>query len=263
MIIFKLVFDEPLQISPLKVQDSLILNFKETIFFRSKTLDKFLDDNYRILDTKVRRQMPDTAFTQDFQAKSESGSSGVKGMMVISFVINLVLSGALSYMVGWINSLQLIIHLPMLMTLIPANVGSFFSLILPIVQFDLIPPEYSYELVLTFDENPDENFQHKFDISVFDQMKDLGYESHNSLRLLGSMFIFAMFYYIKVFFLYPFLILTSRYFGVGRSLRASLKKSLFFNEIIVINLEAYLELLIAGYINLRFRLETTSGELFG
>jgi hypothetical protein len=53
--------------------------------------------------------------------------------MYIAFAINMILSGGASYMVGWINSLQLIIHLPMLMTLIPANVASFFSLILPIV----------------------------------------------------------------------------------------------------------------------------------
>ena len=117
-------------------------------------------------------------------------------MMLISFLINLVLSGAMSHMVGWINSLQLIIHLPMLMTLIPANVASFFSLILPIVQFDLIPPEWSYELVLNFDDDLNEEFLEKFDTSVFDQMKDLGYESHNSLRLLGSLFIFALLYFL-------------------------------------------------------------------
>ena len=56
----------------------------------------------------------------------------------------------------------------MLMTLIPANVGSFFALILPIVQFDLIPPEWSYELVLNFDDEPNEEFMAEFDTSVFD-----------------------------------------------------------------------------------------------
>ena len=54
-------------------------------------------------------------------------------MMLISFAINLILSGAMTYLVGWINSLQLIIHLPMMMILIPPNVSMFFSLILPIV----------------------------------------------------------------------------------------------------------------------------------
>ena len=56
----------------------------------------------------------------------------------------------------------------MLKTLIPANVGSFFALILPIVQFDLIPPEWSYELVLNFDDEPNEEFMAEFDTLVFD-----------------------------------------------------------------------------------------------
>ena len=55
-IVFKLVFLEPLQISPLKIQDTLILNFNETAnFFVSETLKKPLDDKYKILKTKVKR----------------------------------------------------------------------------------------------------------------------------------------------------------------------------------------------------------------
>ena len=57
----------------------------------------------------------------------------------------------------------MIIHMPMLMILIPPNVQMFFELILPIVQFDIIPPEYSYELFLSFEEEPDEQFSKKFD----------------------------------------------------------------------------------------------------
>lgn len=70
--------------------------------------------------------MIDSKAAQNFASSSETGSDGLKGMMLISFLINMVLSGAMEHMVGWINSLQLIIHLPMLMTLIPANVASFF-----------------------------------------------------------------------------------------------------------------------------------------
>jgi hypothetical protein len=65
--IFKLVFNEPLQISPLKTQDMLILNIKDKqSFFISETLGKDLDDKYTILTTKVKRQMEDSAFTQNF-----------------------------------------------------------------------------------------------------------------------------------------------------------------------------------------------------
>ena len=60
-IIFKLYFLEPLQISPLKIQDTLVLNFNETAnFFVSKTLKKPLDENYKILSSKIKRQMEDT-----------------------------------------------------------------------------------------------------------------------------------------------------------------------------------------------------------
>ena len=125
----------------------------------------------------------------------------------------------------------------------------FFSLILPIVQFDLIPPEYSYELFLTFDEEPEEEFTDSFDREVFDQMKDLGYNSNNSLRLLGSLFIFSMIYYVRLLIFYPFVLCFVKIFKVGKNYQKSLKEALIFNEIIVINLEAYIELLIAGYIN--------------
>jgi hypothetical protein len=184
--------------------------------------------------------------------------------MLISFAINLVLSGAMTYLIGFINSLQLIIHLPMMMIFIPANVSMFFSHILPIVQFDLIPPEYSYELFLTFEEDPaDIDFVSRFDETVFDQMQDLGYDSNNSLQLLGSLFIFAVFYFLRVILFYPFILSVSKLFKVGQDYRKTLRDQLFFNEIIVINLEAFLELIISGFINYSFPLNSTDGEIFG
>ena len=36
------------------------------------------------------------------------------------------MAGALSYMIGWINTVQIIIHLPMMKILVPANVNMFF-----------------------------------------------------------------------------------------------------------------------------------------
>ena len=63
-IVFKLVFFEPLQISPLAVQDRLVLNLNDTsIFFVSETLKKPLDDKYKVLTTKIKRQMEDNSMT--------------------------------------------------------------------------------------------------------------------------------------------------------------------------------------------------------
>ena len=58
-------------------------------------------------------------------------------------------------------------HLPLLRVLIPANVCVFFRTIIPIVMFDLIPPEYSTEYVLEFEEFPEKKFKSSFDSAIF------------------------------------------------------------------------------------------------
>ena len=71
------------------------------------------------------------------------------------------------YMVGWINSLQIIIHLPMMRILIPSNVNVFFQTIIPVVTFDIIPPEWSTEHIMEFEEFPDEQFTKSFNDKFF------------------------------------------------------------------------------------------------
>ena len=69
----------------------------------------------------------------------------------------------------------MILHLPMLRIIIPANVSAFFQIILPVVQFDLLDPEWTTELIMEFDEEPEEDFLEDISYKVFDQMQDLGY----------------------------------------------------------------------------------------
>ena len=77
------------------------------------------------------------------------------------------MAGALTYMLGWINTLQLIIHLPLIRILLPANVSAFFHTVIPIVMFDFIPPELSTELFLDFEEFPKREFVNSFDLKFF------------------------------------------------------------------------------------------------
>ena len=81
-------------------------------------------------------------------------------------------------------------------------------------------------------------------------MQDLGYETHNSILNLGSLVIFGTLYCVKVFFyfigrvieLISFNKIKIKYLDVW-------KNSLFYGEILSIILEAYMEWLIAGYMN--------------
>lgn len=67
-------------------------------------------------------------------------NQGLQGIFLVALVINLLMQGAgsLEYAMGMINSLQMILHLPMLYIFVPPNVARFFQVILPIVMFDIL-----------------------------------------------------------------------------------------------------------------------------
>ena len=54
-------------------------------------------------------------------------------------------------MITLIRSLQIILHLPLIRILIPSNINMVFSVIIPIVMFDILDSEYTSELLLEFD----------------------------------------------------------------------------------------------------------------
>ena len=73
---------------------------------------------------------------------------------------------------------------------------------MPFVMFDIIPPEYSTEVMFNYDELSD--------IKVYlpqtlDQVEDLGYDSSNSMLLMGSVSIFLYVYFFMVFAYYFFI----------------------------------------------------------
>ena len=82
---------------------------------------------------------------------SESAAQSTMVFVGINVLMGLLLNGVLQYLVMFLNSLQMIIHLPMLQIIVPANVSGFFSLILPILTFDILDKEY-LELFIDFDE---------------------------------------------------------------------------------------------------------------
>ena len=110
----------------------------------------------------------------------------------------------------------------------------------------------------------DEDAQSEMQAQIFDQMRDLGYESHNLIQNLNSLAIFALIYFLKVIFLVmvkAFSALSRNKWGSG-DLYERMKANLFFSEIIAIMLEGYLEFLIACSLNLQAPLYSMSGEVF-
>ena len=95
-------------------------------------------------------------------------------------------------------------------------------------------------------------------------MEDLGYDTHNSIILLGGLGIFAMYYWIRVFsyfiLLVPFVIVTKK----GLKFAKDQKNVLFFGYLIGITIEGYFEYVIAGILNIKKPIfDGDGGELLG
>jgi hypothetical protein len=64
----------------------------------------------------------------------------MKGIMIFSIVINFVLTNgrAIDFYVLMINSLQMVVYLPLLRIVNPGNVLMFYQIIRPLVAFDVM-----------------------------------------------------------------------------------------------------------------------------
>jgi hypothetical protein len=129
----------------------------------------------------------------------------------------------------------------------PANVSFFLNMLLPLVMFDILDvfegSKYDPTRIFMFDDD-----MNVLDKKLFtDQMADLGYQTHNSILNLKTIFFLMALYFLRVFLI---LILFIRFELTGKKpgLYDGEMKRLFFSEILTLSLEGYMELVISGYL---------------
>lgn len=83
---------------------------------------------------------------------------------------------------GMINVMQLIVNMPLLNVQFPENASFFYSLIIQISSFDIIP-----STILVWFKSKIFNFSKD---EPADSFVKLGYQSESSVENLGSMFIY-------------------------------------------------------------------------
>jgi len=111
--------------------------------FYSPELDKDLHQSSRTLKKRIRKQMETNEFNLSVETSAENSLLSMEILLIISLFLNLFDKRAMMYMIALIRSLSIIIHLPLLRIMIPSNVSMVFSIIIPIVMFDLLDSDYS------------------------------------------------------------------------------------------------------------------------
>ena len=138
----------------------------------------------------------------------------------------------------------MILYLPLFKGHLPKNVKFFYSILLPLANLDLIPPEISTELM--FDISSDLDFPYS------DVLEEMGYETHNLILNMGSLFIYLQVFVIGLMIMAVLKILKTREPLNMRYLRPyrNLKLILMWGSFLMLFTEGFLEIVISCYLNI-------------
>ncbi|TNV87834.1 hypothetical protein FGO68_gene14781 [Halteria grandinella] len=141
---------------------------------------------------------------------------------------------------GMVNTLQLIIHMNMLSVIMPANVQLFFSLIVNIVQFKIVPTDKIISTLF--------GIKQEFKSKVSPEFQQTGYGTTNILKNLGLLLL-AVIGVIALIGLVFLMRLGAKRFPIINKIQLMISRKLFFNSIIRGLLEAYMKFGISTWIS--------------
>jgi len=108
--------------------------------FYSPSLDAFLNDGSWNLRSSVSRQMALTNFNESYK----EGSNYLNDFMIYLLITGIVIylfsyeKQAMRFMFVMMRTLQIIMHLPIMHIIFPANVITLFSALIPTLSFDIL-----------------------------------------------------------------------------------------------------------------------------
>ena len=147
----------------------------------------------------------------------------------------------------------LIVNLPLYKVAHPANFISFVSMTGEITGFDFIGSFVDWDEVsfIKFEEP---------EVRVAEQAENVGFESHDMIKNLNTVALVMLITSIQVI-----VALIANCFhrltGKGESFYNKVSEELFFNALLGIAVETYLELLVCVYLNGSAMSWTTNGEV--
>lgn len=99
--------------------------------------------------------MAANSFTKAYKKGSDSLNALMQGCLVFSVILYLITNGprAMQFMFIMVRALQMILHLPMMTVLFPANVLTIIEIMIPTIGFDILDNFFDWEKqsILQFD----------------------------------------------------------------------------------------------------------------
>lgn len=178
---------------------------------------------------EIPAQLVMTSAIKSMESAGTFTESSMNYLLYGNLGLQLFMSVSMQLLWGMVNTLQLVIHMNMLTVLIPANVQFFFSFIVNIVNFKVVPTDTIINTIFSFKEEFSSNSTAKGEVSP--EFKSSGYTSTNLLRNLGLLFL-AIMGVVLVIIIVKLLSYLKNRFSIVKQGVEFIEGKLFFNSLI-------------------------------
>lgn len=207
--------------------------------------------------------MENSNFNKQYEIKTDDLNSMMLILLIVSIVLYVITSGgrAMKFMFIMVRALQIIMHLPLIQVLFPANIMMIIKALFPTIGFDIMDSvlEWEDQSLVEFNFKQHDTIKDK----VFNQLVDIGYDSFNSIMILQTLGVIVLFYFIQVLFcaqLLLFVRITKNKYG-GQKRLENLSKNLFFNPLIELYIQGFFEFVISAILTFSISTNSMFGEV--
>ena len=139
-----------------------------------------------------------------------------------------------------VNNLQMVMNSPLINISFPGNAFMIYEVMITVASFDILPTDEIFPIL--FPALP------PIDSPYDDLFERLQIASRYTVMNMGTMLLILTFY-LLMYFLYPIFAFIKNDSRCGARMEAKLRPILFWNHSITFIYEGYLDMLIAGSIN--------------
>ena len=158
-------FSNPILVSASSQEDQLEIRFLERWVFNGSENTNTIYQG-KLVSSAIPPQISQSLF-DSLNSVGASSSSGISSLLVGNFVLNILMSSSMSALWGMINSLQILIHLPIFSIPIPLNARLFYAAIIAVTQFDVLPTDTINKWLFEFEDSEEEQNENFKNMDIF------------------------------------------------------------------------------------------------
>ena len=123
----------------------MVVIFKDINYFRSNTTHRQLEATHiakrYLVYGQIPRQMESIELGKHIKSAVQMIKNTVYASYFIAITFNVLILMGISYVWGLINSLQMVLYLPICEIIFPSNIMMLYGVFIPLSKLDIIPEE--------------------------------------------------------------------------------------------------------------------------